>query len=205
VKKVLKTLRNCLETADTALLFLQDCPVCVCGLFLYVLSFKHTNRQKSDVSLGQWGATKYNQQFHPRQYYVRHPLNYWLYGQLYLLAGKTCRLFPYNLDFNKRCEDLSSLLLLIYCAGKYLGPIILITLVISVISFVDSISSGSPLCTLLYKTSYKPILNATQSVFWCICTTLNVCGFQPSNFVALSSDDCTGIKLLDWLILSLIT
>jgi hypothetical protein len=27
--------------------------LCVCGLFLYVLSFEHTNRQESDVRLGQ--------------------------------------------------------------------------------------------------------------------------------------------------------
>lgn len=178
----------------------------MCGLFLYVLSFKHTNRQQtSDVRLGQWGATKYNQQFRPRQYYVRHPLNYWLHGRLYLLAGKTFRLFPYNLDFNKWCEDWSSVHLWIYCVGKHLGPIIFITLAIYVILFANPISSGSPHCTQLHKTNYKPLLDATQLALWSICKTLNLCGFQPSNFVALSSDDCTGIKLWDWVILSLIT
>jgi hypothetical protein len=73
--------------------------------------------------------TDYDQLLYPQQYYVRHPLNYWVYGKLYCLAGKNCRLFPYNLDFNKWCEDLSSVLSQI-CVGKHLGPIILITLAI---------------------------------------------------------------------------
>jgi len=159
--KSIKTLRNCLETADTTLLFLQVClhvcvcvgacvhaRVCVCvwwwGLVwmgAHVCGWarmcvcgcacvKHTNRQQSDVRLGQWGDHKDDQQFRPWQYFVRHPFNYWLYEQLYFLAGRTCRVFPYNLDFSKWCDDLSSVLLWIYCVGKLLGPIILTTLAI---------------------------------------------------------------------------
>lgn len=63
-EKVLKPIRNCQENSDSACTIISSRLLCVCRLFLYVLSFKHTNRQVRCQTESMRG-TEYDKLFYP--------------------------------------------------------------------------------------------------------------------------------------------